>query len=455
MLYTEERANGRKITWALPVELDHAEHEQLGRISQKGDYLERDAGRIFLRADGRASGTFVFQPRLPLRQRYEERGWGTNAVDAAAVKLLGSAQGLSLRPNVYTEQPAELLWLRYFTNGVGDDYLAALAGLNVRRAALGKLWKLPNNGVSVGDLGEIRQLLDRLLVTEDEGLTAADVVRLAKRTRHLRTLIDQGYSGDRVTDLMKLLRTGASDYFLTRANLHRTNNWTLAQLAAIADVDISPYNLNKFEELLSADLTVEDVRALNAADATPNDALRFTRQLDGNISAADLLLANRAGFTPQDLDNLLDQGVYHDNLPAYVAASAAPAAVMEEGARVIGADFGRKRKGYKKGKIDLPPFTRLRVEDKIRVVVVPGDEYRAEFVASNMDGLQLDFNVSPGGRLTIRQKVKFGWVIRGVLAGEVRLTGPALEKLEVGKDAKVYFAEGMPVLPGGLRGVVE
>lgn len=456
LLQHTERVNGRTITWALPVELSAEEALLVGEVSAKGGYLERETGRLFVEWESRRSGTFSYQPHLPTRNRYEKAGWGTRNVPAAEVKLIGMQQGASLRPEWATNDPAELTWLRYFTNNVNDDYLATLAEIGVSNVSILELWRLPNQDVDASNLGALHTLLDELLAEDAAPLSMPTLVWAAKHNSVLRELIKQGYSAVSTPGLDALAEADPSDYFLTRANFYRQENFSPEDLAALFTTGLTTYAVNDFQRYLSPDLTVRDYEALQAAKIESYLARDFRERSLTELTVSELLLAHREKFTPEDIGRLNDRGIYRDRMTDYITARNNPSVTSNEGGRVVDRNFGRRKKGYRKSKVELEAFTSLRVEDDLRVVVVQGDKYKAEVLTAGFggEGLRIDFDVDRKGELTIRKKLKLGWKIEGMILGEIRLTVPALRGLSVKAPARVYLTEEIGMFPGAFRAIV-
>lgn len=449
-----ERVNGRKITWALPTGLNTEQYRLLDFSPERGTYLERETGRLFLKPNGHNNGEFTFQPRTDTRRMYEEKGWGTASVEAADVKLNGMQQGVSLKPEWATNDPVEVTWLRYFTSNVGERYLDLLDEIGVTDEARSELWRLPNGGVGSNKLGELSTVLAPMRPLGK--LDIETLLWMAWNTGSLRSLAEQGYRGLSAASLRTLAEADVNDYFITRANLHRAENLSLPQMAELFTAEVKVFELNGFQQYLSEDLELRDMEALRTAGIRPALAEAFAREGVVMLTAKDLLRAKQEMLLPSDVKYLREAGYAEETIAGYLAAKNSELSVYETGeARLVDRDFGRRKKGYRREKTDLVPFTSLKVEDEVNVVIVPGDVYRAEFVAWKADGIKLALDMSANGELTIRKKVKFGWVVKGITIGEVRLTVPRdLEELKVKSPARVWIAEGLKLLPGAKRGVL-
>lgn len=455
-LRMEERVGGRSFTWMLPVLLDRKEAETLRNASANGEFLEREAGRIFIEEEGSNKGRFSFQPHLPTRSRYEKEGWGTSNVVAKDILFFGTVRGVSLRPQQVTKKPVETTWLRYFTNNVNDSYLATLAEIGVSQEAVTELWRLPNTNVTNAELSKLRTMLDSLMANDAAPLEMPALVWAADNDKVLRSMLKQGYTDVSAAGLTALADAGVSDYYMTKVNLHRTQNFTPEDVAALFDTDMMVYDVYSFQQYLSPDLTVRDYQALQAAKIESYTARAFRGRGITELTVSDLLLAHREKISPTDIGRLNDRGIYHDNLRDYLTAKDAPSATDGGLGRIIDRNFGRRKKEYRASIVNLEAFTSLRVEDEIRVVVVQGDEYKAEVLTAGFGGkgLRIDLDVNRKGELTIRKKVKQGWRIEGMILSEIRLTVPSLEKLSVKSPARVYLTEEIGMLPGAFRAIV-
>lgn len=396
LLETVERVNGRKITWMLPTALGETEQLVLFQPDASTGYLERETGRLILMKDNnrQGKGTFSFQPRIETLKRYEKAGMGTSDVPAEAIRLNGMQQGVSFAPEVFTEQPAEILWLKYFTLGIDREYLDLLREMGYGEEAVqgipshgnGGLWQIANHGLTSAELTSLHRTLEVLYGKAGEAFSFAELTELYQNRILLSALVKEGYQS-----------LGAN------------------QIRSLLSSDVGPAYLREMNEVFDRRLIPEELLALREADLFATGIRRLQRDGYNDLSVAAYI---RLHTEPQ-------------------IAKEAPEEVQ---LLTVDDNFGRKRKNWRSGKLKLSPFDKLVVEDDIRLVIIPGDTDQAEIVKVNMKGVDVALNVSSNGTLTIRKKTKFGWKVDGFVIAEIRLTASQLKNIEVKAPARVFVA---------------
>jgi len=399
-LETVERVNGRKITWMLPTQMSGEEQLLLFPRSATTGYLERETGRLILMSDGGSQkrGNFSFQPHIETRKSYEKAGLGTGEVPAERVKLHGMQQGVSLAKEVYSERPAEILWLRYFSLDINREYLDVLRGMGYDEEDFsrrfhhehghgedGGLWLLANNGLTAGELTSLDRTLQLLYGKVGEAFSLTELTELYQHRKLLNTLVKEGYQS-----------LGAN------------------QLRSLMASDVSPAYLSEMNQVIDRRLTPPELRALREA----------------NLFATGIRRLQRDGYTDLPVA---------DYIQLHTKPETAKEELEEAQLLTISEDFGKKRKGWRASHHALAPFSKLVVEDDIRLVIIPGDANEADVVTIGMKGVSVDLDVSKNGTLKIRKKLKIGWQTEGVVVAEIRLTASQLERIEVKAPARVFM----------------
>ena len=139
----------------LTLDLDAQEQKHLFPEPGRNGYLERETGRLVLAAEG---GKFHFQARTAFRDRYEAKGWGTSDL-----------------PQKSGDRTADERWLAYFDARVGEDYLAGLEDLGLRREHLSDLWRLVDAGIGLPRLWQLKKSLPAG-GNEARSLTVTDLI---------------------------------------------------------------------------------------------------------------------------------------------------------------------------------------------------------------------------------------------------------------------------------------
>lgn len=395
-LETTERVNGRKITWMLPTKTTEEEQRLLFPGGASTGYLERETGRLILMKDNnrQGKGTFSFQPRIETRKRYENAGMGTSDVPAEAIRLNGMQQGISFAPEVFTEQPAEILWLKYFTLGIDRTYLDLLREMGYSEEAVqgipwhenGGLWQMANQGLTSAELKSLHRTMEELYGKAGEAFSFAELTELYQNRTMLSALVQEGYQS-----------LGAD------------------QIRSLLASDIGPAYPREMNEVFDRKLTPEELLALREAELFATGIRRLQRDGYNDLSVADYIRRHTEPQTAEEAPEEVQLLTVDDN-------------------------FGRKRKNWRSGKLKLAPFEKLVVEDDVRIVIIPGDTDQAEIVKVNMKGVDVALNVSDNGTLTVRKKTKFGWKVDGFVIAEIRLTASQLQRIEVKAPARVFIA---------------
>ena len=452
MLTRKEKINGRKLMWMLMVNLSPAELERVQQ-ADGGVSLERTAGRLLLEIDEEGKGRFTFQPNLVVRKFYETSGWGTGAVVEEDIHMFGTMRGLRMGASVYTREPVELTWMRYFLNHVGDDYINALADLRLERVALQELWRLPNDGVTLAELQQIYRLIAEVLEPQHTPLDMKTLLWLAKERGMLEALGKAGYRDVPTESLRTLADAEVTRYYLTRVNNYRENLLPLDDVVRLHAAGLDDYAAERYNRYLSSEPTVAELLKLHEVKVTGYELRRYQEAGLKWITPEDVILAQKNGLTPAKIQRLKADGREHDSITDYLDEMKRTAEATTDLPlnRDFTEAFGVSRSKWKSGKKKLPAFKTLRVEDEIQVLIVPGDEFAATFTKMDYRAMKIDFEVSPGGELRIRKRMRFGWQIKAPVVAEVRLTVPRIEGLSVGESARVWMAAGLPLLPGAGR----
>ncbi|MEO0731802.1 MAG: hypothetical protein AAFZ52_03135 [Bacteroidota bacterium] len=405
-----ERVNKRKIDWRLTVALTEAELRGFFPQYETTDQLDRETGRLQLRRrEANLAGEFAFQPRLDALDRYEGRGWGTEAVPATKVRLSGMSRGLSNKPELVTNRPAAVLWFRYFLVDTDAEYFSLLDTLGVDEDERTDLWRLANRGITKKTLRLLHGYLDGLLVPKALDLRPTDIVRLYRYERLFQTLRQQGYQNLQLADLRALTRSLFSFRHLEEINRYRSQRFTVAEITELWPNQINFSQLHAWQRAVTRDLSVDEVLRLKYAGVTAFDAVRFSPPNGDLITAAELIRAKRENGSREEGDTLR-----------------------------VGPDFGRRKAGFKASKVELSDFCRLVVGDNIRVVVIPGEKNKAELVVLEHNALDVELKERRDCELRIRKKERFGFNFRNRVLAEVRLTAKRLRELEIKGSGEVW-----------------
>ncbi|MFT7121206.1 MAG: hypothetical protein ACJAZ9_001384 [Neolewinella sp.] len=403
-LYSKERVNGRKVTWALKVNLTKGEEQLLFYPGAETGYLERETGRLIVMKGKRNKGTFYFQPRASLREEYEAKGWGTMEVKTEEVKFSGMIQGVSLSKEEFTDQPAEILWLQYFTQDINDDYISAIKkGLGI--SSLKGLWKLVNNRISIREIQAATTLSAKVIAPFHTENSEALVGFIQKQSL-LEVLDKQGYRNLSPSSWEALIATGIKKWALEKINDGREVNYTLEDIIDFHSKEINPNFIAGHHQAFARDLTPTEIKALHSASVYSSDIRLLQNNGYVNLPVADYILLHAA---PKETGT---------TFPTTETVS-------------IASDYPKGIKGFKIRTEKLPAFSKLILKDNIRIVVVPGEKNEAKVAKIGIKGIGVDFKVNQKGELTISRKLKFGFQVKGLTVAEIRLTASALEAIEV------------------------
>ncbi|OAV43749.1 hypothetical protein [Lewinella sp. 4G2] len=411
-LYKSVRIRGRKITWVLPFQLTPLEQRQL---DEEG-FMERETGRLSLSKgqDGITQGDFTFQPRSEVRAGYEQRGWGTSQAPAEEVNMEGIVKGLPMAKPVYTEEPAELLWLRYFITGVDNGYLGILKDLGFRESSFRDLWRLPNESISKASLLELANDVRRISPLY-RGSDLEELVAFHKGRRLLEKLYDLGYRDVTPAEIRSLTEAKVFPVYLTTMNQGQPEPVPLADIVRYRQANIYSGYPIEMEAAFGRDLSVEEVEKMHAA----------------KFFAANLQRMQRDGFRDLSVEEYLELHL----APRKVASK-----LLEDGdGLIVDANYARSGRVKQTETRRLGKFRTLVVDRDISVVVIPDGQNRAEVgLLVKPDWLKIKIKRSRGGKLTIKKKTKFGVSIKGMIQAEVRLYASDLEKIVVDETSRVF-----------------
>ena len=436
----EERVNGRKITWSLPMGLSPEEARLLFPRGATTSAVQRETGRVILMEETKE---FSFQERTAVRNRFEDIGWGTLNVRAEDVTLHGMQQGVSLAKNLATDKPQEITWLRYFTNNINDDYLTVLSRVGLPRAELSQLWR-------VADLS----------------LTAEELDKQANRLQAV------GLAGRNMT--MELFVETYRERYLLGALAKAGYRVSGADWKALLAADVDRYYVQRAAENCDdATYTVADLIRLKEAGVNAGYIKRFCEALGTVLSVEELIHLKENDFSPKDWEEMAAKGVKISNFSMRVTPDSAPPSppvsitydVPKE--VVTSAPFPREREGWTRRTEELPAITKLVVSDEIRVRVVKGTRNRATISTNDALGGQIKtvLDVSANGTLKIDSRLRPLYFLSGSTRAEVILEVTDLTSVTAAGGARVTVGDGVELakavakrqslvlLEGGLEGV--
>ena len=310
----------------------------------------------------------------------------------------------------------EELYFRFFVADVGPDYLNALREMGYPEAALRGVWQLANAGITRQDLPALSELLRRrVTAVPRESLT--ELLLLHRSGRTLRLLQNEYGTAPNFTELTMLNEAGIGPELFGRYARSATPAPSLTDIAALHAGEVSPLTYGAYRDFFGADLTVQEAILLNNAE------LR-------GFHLERLAAKGFTGRTPAEYVELHQT----DERELFARQNAT-------GGFVVDPDFaGRLAAADQREERTLRPFTKLKIDENMRVIIVPADENR--MTASQMDfGKAFRFTVNErrDGTLVIKKKEKFGYSVYGTALVEILLYASDLERIEADGNTEVYI----------------
>ena len=386
-----ERVGGKRITWQLFPRFSAAELERLNAAVQD-PIIERETGRVRLSL---ADREFSYQARTALRERYESKGWGTRSAPPTEVRLQGSVNDRLADGEVVSNRPADILWLRYFTQNVGEEYFDLLGNVGLRRTELSQTWQLVNRGM---DQSSLRKL--------NEWLTASDFPR---NDIDVNILLDM--QEERL--LLKELSNRGYTLSAEKWSAIRDARLTVGYLKAIHDDRAGPYPLPDLLAVYRANIPETHAREMLAADYEGTT-------LEGAIEA----------YEP-------------------------PASELQRSGIEI--SFGEEGDGRQERTRteSLPAFDRLIVMDGFEVSVIKGDTNRATITLDYEDWVDVKLSVDKKGTLQIYEKLPFLTNIIGRKQAKIVLEVTDLKRVHARSHARVTVSPDVGVKKWSVYGKGE
>ncbi|MEM6770587.1 MAG: hypothetical protein AAF597_08400, partial [Bacteroidota bacterium] len=137
------------------VYLTPAEQQQLKNRRKMPVAIKREAGTLILNT-GNRKGDFEFIPNEAYRSKLNQLGLGDENFDVDTYLDNRTFINVALRGNEINELPTkDEIWLRYFSSGINDDYIALLRRNGYTNAELQDLWFLAATHVDQNNLRRI------------------------------------------------------------------------------------------------------------------------------------------------------------------------------------------------------------------------------------------------------------------------------------------------------------
>lgn len=392
-----------------------------------GYALDRATGRLELTPDDKNTGSFAFRAYLPLRERFEAAGWGTNALtDSTAGRYGVMASPGTVHRNLPTldvpDPPVPALeWLNYFAAGVDEQYVRDLKGFGFVDSALQRLWLLPNRQITRNQLGELFQRGDRLLDDGPYGDLKL-MVALDRFDEDTEKVLDR-YGYLPLTEREALDLKPVSPEFIERINANQKQSFTSAEVRRLYQLDPQGERIEWLNDNWKKAATVDWISQVLKLQPSLKDLRQITRT------------------TPEGYAELLCKQV------EYRAATRTK--MIDGGDLWVGADYART--GKRTRGVRMREFRRVVVGPNVRVVVQRGNHFAMHSA--------MQFEDAPGRRRfkwknrgrVLELSVRQNWRVRidGVPLVDVLLTVPDLELIEVEKLGWLYVEEKLELAVTG------